>query len=59
MIWDIDSHYSKSYYLSYNIFIKVQTQNLIAKKSKSEESWPKNSKLVKKKPLFYSTPICQ
>ena len=55
MVWDADSRCPRSHYLSQNIFVKVQTQGSIAKKSKLKESRPKEAKPVNGKS---STPSC-
>ena len=52
MIWNIDFHYSRDYYLSYNTFIKMQTQDLIMKKFKPKKFKHKDSNLIKKKTLI-------
>ena len=44
IVWNVDTHYPRSYHLSYNISSKVQTQGLIVKESKPENSKPENSK---------------
>ena len=49
MIWDMDFHCSKSYYLPQNTSIKLQTQNLNIKKSKSKKSKPKKKKPINNK----------
>ena len=56
---NIDSCYSKDYYLSQNTFAKVQTQNSIAIKSKLEESRLKDLKLANRKifTLFYTNEL--
>ena len=51
IIQDVDSHSFRNHYLSQNIFTKMQTQSLIAKKFKSKEFRPKNSNLADKKTL--------
>ena len=42
-------YYLKGYYLSYNTFVKIQTQSFIIKKSKSKKFKPKKFKLKKSK----------
>ena len=57
IFWNMDSHYFKNYYLSYNNFAKVKTQGLTIKKSQPKEFKPKDSNLTKKNPLFCFTLI--
>ena len=49
IIWDINSYCFRSYYLSYNIFAKIQIQDLLIKKSKFKKFKLKKSKLANKK----------
>ena len=44
MVWDADFRCFRGHCLSQNTFAKVQTQDLTIKKSKPEESRPKETK---------------
>ena len=46
MVWDIDSHYFRSYCLSKNIALKVQTQKTVIKNSYPKAFKVKKSKLA-------------
>ena len=52
IVLNANSRYSRSYHLFQNTSAKVQTQGSTAKKSKPEESWPKDLK-----PADRKTPI--
>lgn len=54
IVWDAESYCFKSYCLFHNTFAKVQIKSLTAKKSKSEESKSRKSKLANKN--FFAPP---
>lgn len=54
IVWNVESYCFKSYCLFHNTSAKVQIKGLIAKKSKSEESKFRKSKLAIKK--FFAPP---
>ena len=52
MVQNTDFCCSRSHYLFQNTFVKVQTQGLIAQKSKPKEFRPKNLKSINENPCF-------
>ena len=49
IVWDIYFCCFRSYYLFYNILVKIQVQDLTTKEFKPKKSWLKNLKPIKKK----------